>query len=114
MAKWEGEQDVLRNMEAFGRRVEAAVLAIAEYFAPIIESKAKENASWIDRTGNARAALHTVVIEMARGVVALYLYGGMDYNVWLELRWAGRYAIILPTMEAHYAPISKMLRETFS
>jgi hypothetical protein len=114
MATWTGDKQVIANMRGFGQRIEKAALAIAEYFAPILEAYAKENADWVDRTGNARQALHGEAVELGRGTVAIYLIGGMDYQKWLELRFAGRYAIILPTMEAHYAEVMKMLREVFS
>lgn len=106
-----GVDTIRRNMEIYQQRVMDTCRAIAEYFAPIVESEAKENAPWQDRTGNARQGLAGLVEDISASVVALHLIHGMDYGVWLELKNSGRYAIILPTMEAHYQDVIDTLRK---
>lgn len=108
---WRGDRDVSRNMQVYGERVKALAMQVAQYFAPIIESEAKQNGSWVDRTGNARAGLHGLAVDLSETVVAIYLYGAMNYQVFLELKNSGRYQIIMPTLEAHYEPVMHMLRE---
>jgi hypothetical protein len=110
---WEGEQDVLRRMSEYENKVYGAIREVADYFQPIIEAYAKQNASWTDRSGNARQALHSFVEDVSKEAVALYIAHGMDYGIWLEVRWAGKYAILLPTLEAHYGEIGKMLKGIF-
>lgn len=110
---WEGAEEIEVRMTLFADKIIEAVRGVADYFQPILESYAKENASWEDRTGNARQSLHAWVEDLSKDVVALYLAHGMEYGVYLELRWGGKYAILLPTFEAHYQAITRMLREVF-
>lgn len=111
--RWDGDDRVVRNMAVYGERVRQAVRAVADYWAPVIEAYAKDNAAWTDRTGNARQSLHAFVEQLSRDSVALYLAHGVEYGKWLELAHAGRYAIILPALQAHYGPIGEMLRGMF-
>lgn len=111
--KWTGVNLVLQNMSEHERKVHFVIKQIALYFAPKLERYAKENATWKDRTGNARQSLHTQVHEIAGTIVRLYLSHGVDYGLYLELGFAGRYAIIWPTIEAHLEQIKTMLDRTF-
>lgn len=58
----------------------------------------KSNAPWQDQTGEARAGLDAEVYQddHEMGVI---LFHTVDYGIWLEIRWSGRYAIIIPTVE---------------
>jgi hypothetical protein len=60
---------------------------------------ARSNAPWEDRTGDARSGLDAEFYG-DEDAVGITLYHSVDYGVWLEIRWGGRYAIILPTVEA--------------
>ncbi len=112
---WGGtDKIVARNMGLYGQRAKNAAKSVANYWAPIVEAYAKENANWTDQTANARQTLHAFVDDAANDAVAIYLSHGMDYGLWLEIANSGKYAIILPALEAHYDPIIKMLREIFS
>lgn len=72
---------------------------------------AQSNAPWADRTGDARAGLdvdvqwqgHTIVWEM---------YHTVDYGLFLETRWNGKYAIIMPTLEMFAPQIGRGLSES--
>lgn len=112
-----------RNMEAYSRQVMDAVNKVMTFFAAAVETYAKENAGWTDRTALARNGLRGYTSdapaegypleELAEEVVALYLSHQMDYGIYLELANEGRYAIILPTLEAHYGKIKAMLDGIF-
>lgn len=107
--RWIRSPQVLVDaMDGYKRRVIAAIAELARYFEPQLEAYAKANAPWTDRTGNARQSLFTAT-EIARDMVTLYLSHGMEYGVFLELCNSGRYAIVLPTLEAHYGPIKSAL-----
>lgn len=102
-------------VERYGDRVLRAVAAVAQYVATEMQNDAKRNASWTDRTGNARTGLFgTSEADFAAHVVTIYLSHSavIDYGVWLELANGGRYAVIMRTMQAHYEPLMAMLRET--
>ena len=108
-----GVDVIARNTMLFGERILFAVRQLATFWAGKLETFAKENASWVDRTGNARNALHAWVEEMSDNAVMLYLSHGVDYGVFLEVRWAGKFGIVWATIEAHLNEISDMLRAIF-
>jgi hypothetical protein len=111
--EWKRPPSVLvKALDVYESRVMQAVASVATYFEPILETHAKKTAPWTDRTGNARQTLFSVS-ELAEDVVRLYLSHGMEYGVYLELRHAGRYAVILPTLQAHYGQIGSMLQDIF-
>lgn len=112
--QWGGIEEMRARMREYGGQVLEAVRAVGEYYAPVLEAYAKEGAPWTDQTGNARQSLHTFVEDLSRESVALYLAHGMDYGKYLELRFAGRYAIIWPTIEAHLDVVARTLQEVFS
>ena len=111
-------------IERYGDRVLTTVAAIAQYVATQMQNDAKAQASWTDRTGNARTGLFgTSEADFASKVVTIYLSHGatINYGVFLELRGgsdgspgSGRYAIIMRTMQNHYEPLMQMLREAFA
>jgi len=88
---------IIEGIEAYEKRLPPAIAALLRYYAPQMESFAKAYAPWTDRTGNARQSLFTIVDDQKKKVV-LYLSHGMEYGVYLELRWQGKYAIIMPTI----------------
>lgn len=89
--------------DAYQAAIQKGVKAIALRHAPAIENWMKTNASWTDRTGNARQTLHTAVETEAHEMVSIVLSHGMDYGIYLELRNAGKYAIIGPALD-EFAP----------
>lgn len=98
----------------YGDRVMTAVAALAGRMATIMENDAKQNAKWEDRTGNARSGLYgTVETDMAKTLVTIYLSHGpsIDYGMILETSHGGRYAIIMPTIQAHLPELKKMLQD---
>lgn len=110
----QGTQQIINNLEAYQQKCLQAVTNIAAYFAPMFEAHAKENAAWTDRSANARQALHGCHEQAANDIVEIYIAHGMDYGVFLELRWAGKYAILWDTVNVHLPQIDKMLKDTFS
>jgi hypothetical protein len=63
---------------------------------------AQENAPWEDRTGDARAGLD-VDVRWENQVLVWDMSHGVDYGLYLETRWNGKYSIIMPTLE-QFAP----------
>lgn len=59
----------------------------------------QQNAPWRDRTGDARSGLGWALEEdWVRPRVILF--HSVTYGEWLEVRWSGEYAIIMPTIES--------------
>jgi hypothetical protein len=111
--RWKQPPSVLvKALDVYESRVMQAVASVAAYFEPVLESHAKATAPWEDQTSNARQTLFSAS-ELAETVVRLYLSHGMEYGVYLELKYGGRYAVILPTLQAHYGQVGSMLRDIF-
>lgn len=111
---WVGDDVVLRNMDLYLQKVFWAIGQVCEYWRGEWEAEAKANATWEDRTGNARQALYAEIEELADDAIRLYLSHGVNYGLWLEVRWSGKYAIIWPTIEASLPEIRMMLQGIFS
>ena len=79
-------------------RMQAGLAVATTGFAKEVEAYAKEHAPWENRTGEARAGL-TAQGEQRLVRYTITLYHTVDYGIWLEVRWDGRFAIILPTIE---------------
>lgn len=85
----------IKSIPAFVNRMVATTM---RFYAPQVENSAKSNAPWTDRTTNARNGLtaragsegKTHYVELSHSV---------PYGIWLEVRFSGRNAIILPTIE---------------
>lgn len=71
---------------------------------------AQENAPWEDRTGDARAGLD-VDVRWEGDVIVWEMSHGVDYGLYLETRWNGEYAIIMPTLELYAPKIGRGLTE---
>jgi hypothetical protein len=125
--------ELAKAIAEYGERVKRAVFAVAEYMAQKILDYAKTNRKWTDRTANARNALHAIavfgqtgeqtrimgsvppeaqhVVGVAANIIAIYLSHGMGYGRYLETIGAGKWAIILPALEAHYGEVMQMVKD---
>ena len=66
-----------------------------------MESWAKENAPWTDRTGAARQRLHGEAYWENPKVVVAAIMHQVDYGIYLELAHQRKYAILEKTLEEH-------------
>lgn len=64
-----------------------------------LEAYARMNAPWADRTGEARSGLSTEVSN-EMGEIVIDLFHTAEHGQWLEVIQDGRFAIIMPTLEA--------------
>lgn len=87
-----------RGIAQFEMKMRQGIMEFAEDFAREIEEYARANAPWEDRTGDARAGL-TAEAQETNSSTTITLYHTVEYGVWLEIRWSGKYAIVLPTLE---------------
>lgn len=88
-----------KNIEEYDKRVKRMIAS--EFIWAEAESVryAKQNAPWTDDTGNARAGLFAKARPINGGEsFELLLAGSVPYQIWLEVRWSGKYAIIMPTL----------------
>lgn len=109
-------EQLAKAVEAYGDRAITAVTAVAGRIATIMQNDARERAPWTDRTGNARTGLFgTAERDVAQRLVTIYLSHGadIDYGKWLELIGSGKWAIIMPTIEAHLPELKAELDALF-
>jgi hypothetical protein len=99
------------GLQSFGQAGKDLPYKIAQYYVPQVEREAKQNADWVDRTGNARQGLYGRAVELEPGAAAILLIHSMEYGVHLELGFQGRYAIIGPTLESYYPKVRQMLKD---
>ena len=109
---WKVHPSVLIDgIDDYGDRLFTAIQMLLTAFSPLLEDFAKAYAPWTDRTANARQSLFSVVdADIAGRKVVLYLSHGMEYGVYLELRWQGKYAIIMPTIHAYENQVMNEVR----
>jgi hypothetical protein len=87
-----------RNLRAFDGDINALVAGVVDFSSDKARTYMKTNAPWTDRTGNARQTLNSHA-EHTTEYHEIHLYGGMPYQIFLEVRWAGRFAIIGPAVK---------------
>lgn len=86
------------NIKRLPGQLMRGVEQVLKYHGAGLSAYAKSNAPWTDRTGNARQGLGTRVGTLAPDVYYLALFHRVPYGIWLEVRWGGEYAIIMPAI----------------
>lgn len=100
---------LVKSVNVVPEKVQRGVVAAMEYQRPEAETWLRNNATWTDRTGNARNGLFaTTKHEGNRHVMVLA--HSVPYGIWLEVRFAGRYAVIEPGVRAQGAELMNTLR----
>lgn len=90
-------QGLSRGLSTLDDRIDTAVRVYGMTAAAQMESDAKDNAKWTDRTGAARQRITGRLEKYSKGY-RIKLAHGVDYGLWLELAREKRYAIIEPTI----------------
>lgn len=90
--------DMAAKLASMESKTDVALRVLAEQGAKKLESNAKNNARWTDRTGNARGRLNGRVQPISNGQ-RLILAHGVDYGIWLELANEKRFSIIPETLD---------------
>lgn len=92
-----------QGIRNYPKKTRDKISEIMEEVGKEMEAYAQANARWEDRTGEAREGLTAEVTggfeAWSKNQLELTLSYSVDYGIWLELRWGGRYAIIIPTVE---------------
>jgi hypothetical protein len=98
------------GIHAFDDKLQEALLTLLDYWGVKGTSEMRTGARWTDRTTNARNSLDYRVNRRG-GDFSITYYGGMHYNIWLEIRWSGKYAIIGPVMISVAPRLRSMLAD---
>ncbi len=92
-----------RQLERIGRDIAPTIETVLMDIAGQMESDAKRDAPWTDRTGNARRTMKGFVATEDDTSLLVGIAGYMSYSPDLELRYGRRYAILVPTLD-RYSP----------
>lgn len=103
-----------RNLEQLPAKIDGQIHAVFEYQSTKVVRHMKTTAPWRDRTGNARSGLGTEVEWVPQTSHAIRLFHRVTYGIFLETRWAGRYAVILPTIERFGPDTMRLLNKLFA
>jgi hypothetical protein len=110
---WQGGR-LETNLKQLMPQTERRMVALTEYFATKVESVARQNAPWTDRTGNARQGLFTKTFHEPFKSHAIVLAHSVPYGIWLEVRWSGKYAVIDPTIQSQGRAMMAALETIFA
>ena len=91
-------KEVYTNLEKLKSKFEGAVESLCESGAEKMESYAKENRPWTDRTGRARQSLKGSW-EGSGTSYKIQIAHGVSYGVYLEMGKQRSYAILGPTLQ---------------
>lgn len=92
------------RMKTLGQKIHAGIAVYLKAQETRVQNSARRNAPWKDRTGNARNGLFAQYSgSLDRHEIRLY--HTVPYGIWLEVRWEGKYAIIVPTIQQEGARI---------
>ena len=86
------------GIRQFEFKTRQGMIEFAEEFAKELQQYAQTQAPWNDRTGDARGGLEAAA-DSEGDIIGIQLYHTVDYGIWLEVRWSGQYAVILPSIE---------------
>ena len=107
------DHGLIKRTETFGEMVDEKIHAVMKYQGIAGKSYMQQNAPWTDRTGNARAGLSYAVGWVPQKSHEIRFWHRMSYGVFLETRWSGRFAIILPTIQRFGPATFRMLNGLF-
>lgn len=86
--------EVLQNLRRFDDRLRAALLLDAKNISTQMENWAKQNATWTDRTTNARRYLQAHVKWTHVNELMVAMSHHVEYGVYLELANERKHAIL--------------------
>lgn len=137
--EWVVSPDVIaKGLDDYGQKALVAIQAAANYWGQSIQDKARQDAIWEDRTGNARGGLFFAVdgfgLQPITGEVTpeakremkdstvesgdantliITLGHTVFYGKFLELSNGGKYAIVMSTIEENLGELEALVRDIF-
>lgn len=106
-----GLDTILRNLSEAERKVVTGRISAAEEIGALLEAYAKKNAPFTDRTGNLRNSISSKITKVTADSVTLLLMASMNYAIYVEKRWGGKYAYLQPAIDANIHRIGEILRK---
>jgi hypothetical protein len=92
------EDTITPTLKALPGEIDKIIATTLNYYEPKMENHAKLNAPWQDQTTNARNGLAARSGKDGK-TRFIVLFHQVPYGIYLETRFSGKYAIIMPTIE---------------
>ena len=137
------QQQLIPNIEAYGRRALVAVQAAANYWGTYIQNEARQRVDsehkWVTRTGAAQGGLFFAVdgfgfdpiigtvtseaesqksdIEIVSGdkdTLIITLGHTVYYGKWLEIMQGGTRGVVMSTIEQNLPMLESLLKDAFA
>jgi hypothetical protein len=103
-----GPEKIRANLARLDFKTKTGIQLAFERQAALSTGYMKTTAPWTDRTGAARAGLHTTTV-FAPGSFELILAHAVSYGIWLEVCNSGRYQVILPSLRQAMQELQAMI-----
>lgn len=107
--RWKSDT-LTKNLNTFPKKWDKVVVAAVEFTATRGEAYMRRNAKWTDQTSNARTGLHTVPTHEGSEHRIIFAHS-VNYGIWLETRFSGRYAIIWPSVVKNGQDLMRILNK---
>lgn len=105
---------LLKGVQTLNIRLDNGVAGIMERYDSVIEAHMKTTARWTDRTGAARSGLGAVAGHKRFESHWIDVFHRVPYGIWLEVRFAGRYSIIIPSIVLYGPKIMGTMNKLFA
>lgn len=97
------DKTLFRKMPLMAPALDVAIGKVMQYEANEAQNYMRDAAPWNDQTGNARQGLFARAGKegsiLTGGKHFIVLYHTMPYGIFLEVRWSGKYQIIVPATQ---------------
>lgn len=103
---------LINSLKTLNARADRSITAATQYHARQGEGWMREHAPWTDRTSNARNGLFGVASREFPSYKITFSHS-VPYGLWLEVLYAGRYAIIRPTVQHEGTEVMKTVSRLF-
>lgn len=107
------DRTLINSLRTFDLRADRAITAAIGFHATQAVAYARQNAPWTDRTTNARNGLFAQA-QRDYPKYAIVLAHSVPYGVWLEVRWAGRFQILRPTIDHEGPELMKTVSDMYA
>lgn len=105
---------LLQGLPKLDQRLDNGVAGVMEFYDSKAEEYMKNNATWTDRTGNARNGLRAQAGHEKGKRHWIDLWHSVPYGIWLEVRFAGKYSIVIPTIVQYGPKVMGTLNKLFA
>lgn len=109
MAKFTFDTSKFKSPKQMDDKIRRALFGTCKHWDGPVETYARNNAPWTDRTGNARSGLQAQAARLGKDRFAIVLSHRVPYGIYLERKNDEQYAIIMPTIRVMGPKVASFL-----